>query len=84
MVHRQKEVDDGQYDEWNPHHDKEVVEIDLTYNCHDENTRCQEVWENFVPIYWFYLWFGVCLSRYLVLAFLFRLLHLTLMIIDSI
>jgi len=49
VVHWQKEINDGQQNEGDPYHDKEIVEIDFTNHCHYENTGGQEIWENFVP-----------------------------------
>jgi hypothetical protein len=68
VVHWQKEINDGQQNEGDPYHDKEIVEIDFTKDCHYENRWGQEVWENFVPRHWFNLGLS-CLSCLLLLVF---------------
>jgi hypothetical protein len=49
MIHWEEEVYDGQEHERDPYNYEKVVEIDLTNDGYYENTRGQEVWENFVP-----------------------------------
>jgi hypothetical protein len=69
MIHGQEEVYDGQEHEGDPYNYEKVVEIDLTNDGYYENTRGQEVWENFVPRYWLNHLCLCCLSSRLLLVF---------------